>query len=262
MTAEWRTTGVPWGAASSTRSATWSRRSPLPDHGRVPAGDVDGGAQPLAALVLLRPDQVLQPRHRVGVRDVERVEVDTAPPGDVRVGGGDGQVAGGPGAQQRTAAPPQPADGRPLVVVAVGEQAETGAGPDLDQRQRPLDEPEDRDEGRETADLVGLGRPLHDGGAHRRLLLEQHGTQGVVRRRGGGTVPPGGGEDQVGLALDGGSVPARPAPPVPRPRAPSPRSTASHRPRRSRSRGTRHHVVRAPPHARPPGPPCRSGRRR
>ena len=171
--------------------------------GRLPASDVDGGAQPLPALVLLRPDQVLQPRHRVGVRDVERVEVDTAPPGDVRVGGGDGQVAGGPGAQQRTAAPPQPAQGRPLVVVAVGEQAETGAGPDLDQGQRPVDEPEDRDEGRETADLVGLGRPLHDGGAHGRLLLEQHGTQGVVRRRGGGTVPPGSGEDQVGLALDG-----------------------------------------------------------
>jgi hypothetical protein len=38
---------------------------------RVGAGHVDGGAQPLAALLLLGPDHRLQPAHRVFVGHVD-----------------------------------------------------------------------------------------------------------------------------------------------------------------------------------------------
>ena len=67
--------------------------------------------QPLAPLVLLGPDQVLQPRHRVGVGHVERVEVDATPPGDVGVGGRDRQRAGGPAVSSGPPLPRSPPSG-------------------------------------------------------------------------------------------------------------------------------------------------------
>ena len=128
------------------------------------------------SLLLLGPHQVGQPRHRVLVAYVEGVEVRTAAPRDLGVAARDRQVAGRLGREHRSPAAGELADGRPGVVVAVGIQAQPGAGADLDQAQRsaPGDPREHRHERREPADLVGLGRALADRRLDLRLVLDQH----------------------------------------------------------------------------------------
>ena len=93
----------------------------------------------------------------------------------------------------------------PAVGVAVGIEAQAGARADLDQRERRAllrgDPGEERHEGREPADLVGLGTPLEDRRADRPVVAEQGLAEAGVRPRSGHPVPACGGEDDVGLAL-------------------------------------------------------------
>ena len=144
---------------------------------RAPAGPRRATAiarsQALAPVVVLGPDEGGQPAHGVLVGDVERVEVDAAAPGDRRRVPGQRRVARHVAGQQRAGRRGRAhhaAGGAPGVVVAVGVEAQPGAGADLEQRERPAvrERGERRGEGGEPPDLVGLRRPAQDRGPDRR----------------------------------------------------------------------------------------------
>lgn len=133
--------------------------------------------QPLAAELLLRPDERVQPGNVGGIAEIEGIQVDAgAPhhPGKLRghghgAGGGaaqDGICAGlRPGGGQsghRSSSPAGSVRGGPeFVAVAVREQGEPRGGADFDQRQRtPLRRSDDRQRRQQRGAatcFVGLG---------------------------------------------------------------------------------------------------------
>ena len=159
------TTGVPCGAASSSRSGSVVEE--------VARARRRGGSRRATSTALRsrsrRSSCSGQTRfcsHAIasGSGTSSGFEVDAAAPGDLGVR--DRGTGSGPVARAVSSGPPLPRSSptrRPGVVVAVGEEAQPGAGPDLDQRQRALDQRQHRRQGGEPADLVGLGRPRHDG---------------------------------------------------------------------------------------------------
>jgi hypothetical protein len=175
-------------------------------HGRrVGASHLDGHPEALAALVLLRPDEVGEPGHRVVVGHRERVEVDAGPPR--HSGNGDPfREAAGHLAGQTRALPrgDQSRLRRPGVGVAVGVEAQSGARPNLDERQGLLtsDRRERRGQGRQTAHLVGLGRAAEDRRPDAPVVCEERLAKTGVGTRCRDAVPAGGREDQVRLLLD------------------------------------------------------------
>ena len=83
-TAVWNTTRVASvGRLGGERRAAASFRSPRDDARRVGRRDRGGGAQSRTAILVLGPDQRLEPRDVVGTSHVERVEVDAAAPHDL-----------------------------------------------------------------------------------------------------------------------------------------------------------------------------------
>jgi hypothetical protein len=171
------------------------------DHGRVAAGGGDGGGEPLVAVAFAGPDQAGQPADVIVAADVQRIEVKPGPPGD----------HGRPVRQRHRPVRHAPQGGRlrvlagdpvPGVVVGVtvGQQGESGAGADLDQRQR-LRQPGQRRQQRGTAGgLVGLRSPgHHHGGQLIAVAADQRpqpGDSGGLAQQVAGRR-----EQQVGLAL-------------------------------------------------------------
>ena len=161
-----------------TSPGSSSSRSPRDERGRVGAGDLDRGQQPLPPVVLLGPDQVGQPRHRVGVGDVERVQVDAAAPGDL---GGVTASAKSPRSPSHSSSGPAPA-GHGCRLRCRPRVATTGPGRGTARRSRrpraapaarARARPERRDQGRQSPDLVGLRGAGQDRGPDRAVVAEQ-----------------------------------------------------------------------------------------
>ena len=210
------------------------------DARRVGAGDLDRAGQPLAAVVLLGPDQGLEPGHRVGVGDVERVQVDPAAPRDLRQRGRQRGRAGHLAAQVRRR--PEPHCGvrrRPRVAPPVREEVEPGAGAGLDQRDRPDAAPR----ARTPAAGWPAGRPRWSGstargssrGSCRRPRAGRSGARRTARARARRASGP---PRRPGWAASSARAARRPRP-APRgrrpPRSPTRRSTATPRAPRRRS---------------------------
>ena len=154
-----------------------SSRLPRVSARRVGPGDLDGGTQPLAPLVVLGPDQRRQPGHRVVVGDVERVQVDAAAPGHLgqpvrarRSHPWTRHSSSGPDpsrsvsrrrcARRRSSGPGS--RHRP----ALAPTSSRASGSVAEQRER-------RGQGRQPADLVGLGGPGQDRVADAPVVAEQ-----------------------------------------------------------------------------------------
>lgn len=175
------------------------------------AGSSDGrqdhsGVQAVGSLVVLGPDQGLQPAPGVGVGGVNRVEVEPSPPDDgwnlVR----QRDVAGSDAGQgQRALGRPDPVvDAWSGVVVTPGvvEQAQAGAGANLDQSQRLGQECERGKERGAAGDFVGLRPPgsHHPSDSVRVVMQPGQGLGGVLDTH---VVPAQGAEEQVRLAFAG-----------------------------------------------------------
>jgi len=130
------------------------------DGRRVAAGGGDRGGEPVLAVALPRPHQAGQPADVVLAGDIERVEVEPGPPGDVRHPGRQRHRAAHGAAQRRRV---RVAAGDPVAVVvvavAVEQQGQPGAGADLDQRQRAGQRGERGQQGGAAGGLVRLGAP-------------------------------------------------------------------------------------------------------
>ena len=128
-----------------------------PDGGTLSPRQFDRPFEPAAALVMIRPHARHEPPDRILVAHVHRMEIQSPPPDDLRNRRGHWnwtrerapQVNGRRGLAERPRLE--------LVVELVEQQAEAGAGPDLDERQWA------RRQGRKqhgtAPDLVGLRSP-------------------------------------------------------------------------------------------------------
>ena len=165
---------------------------------RVGRRDVQRRIDPRRATVLPRPHQAQEEAPVVGIRGVERSEVDARTPDDVRHP--QGRIAGDRGMEDdRGRALPRVEVWSPAVPVrvAVGVQAQAGARPDLEQGDRAVDTAQRRQQRRAPQRLVRLqaaGRALRDDligvGRHpirplgvRALRSAQHARHGEHQRR-------------------------------------------------------------------------------
>ena len=121
-------------------------------------GEILYQGEPVLAVALPGPHQAGQPADVVLPRDIERVEVEPGPPGDVRYPGRQRYRAADGAAQRRRV---RVAAGDPVAVVvvavAVEQQGQPGAGADLDQRQRAGQRGECGQQGGAARRLVRLG---------------------------------------------------------------------------------------------------------
>jgi hypothetical protein len=155
-------------------------------------------AQPVLG-VRTGPDQRAQPGPVVGVGRVERIQVDADTRHHVRQPTGQGHAPGrGAGEVDRTAR----ADRSPVVLVAVsvGIQAEPGGGSHLDERERPVQPRQDREQGRAPGRFVGLGGPDGHDRPQPRAVVDDPAAE-VPAVRGSPLQVLHRGEEQVRLAL-------------------------------------------------------------
>ena len=171
------------------------------DDRRVAAGGGDRGGQPLLAVAFTRPDQAGKPADVIVAGDIQGVEVQPGPPGDlgdpVRQGHRAVRLAGQDRGQGVAAGDPVPGE---IVGVAVEQQREPGAGADLDQGQRRAQLGQGGQQRGAPGRLVGLGSPGPDDPGERGPVTGGQRPQPIQVRR-GSQQRAGCGEQQVRLAL-------------------------------------------------------------
>lgn len=126
----------------------------------------DHRAQPRQTVPMLRPDEVLEPGDVLLIGDVERIEVETGAPDDLRMFRRQRRRCGHFARKHRRVQPGRTGGGQrlpaPVVPVVIGEKAQTRRSADVDKREWPANLRERREKGRASPRLVGLrGAPQH-----------------------------------------------------------------------------------------------------
>jgi hypothetical protein len=136
------------------------------DTRRIASRDGKRRAEIGAAIILLRPDQRVQPGHVLIGHDIERIEIKARAPDDARRRGRQQcRTRHGTAEDGRVGTGWRNTDVPPIVAVAVGQQAKAGGRPHFDEGQRLRQGRQQRQQNGATCGLVGLGGARQHRGA-------------------------------------------------------------------------------------------------